>query len=253
MLDDDTKALFVNALLVAHADGTFDALERDFMRRLIDKLTIDTATARRWYLELKSGNLDFRPIDDPYARSEALRAAVGAAAADGRFDAREKTALRSLGKVLGFSFEQLQQAVNENWGTDVIVDLLDPPATPPAGLPGENPDAGSPFVVIEDHFDKLEAFVTASPGIPFTRCRLADLRRHVGIPRYAVFHAAPDRDTTSSVYKRLQQHWPSSRKVAVVARHQGHQVSYLLEWGASRCLVEDIYPNEFNRLLSSDA
>ena len=51
------------------------------------------------------------------------------------------------------------------------------------------------------------------------------------------------------ILARLRARLPRTHMVAVADRHQAFQISYLLETGLFRCMVEPIYPGEFARVL----
>jgi len=243
---DDThkKAMLVNAVLVAEADGVIAPLEQGLIRQLLMLAGITDEQARRWWDEHKAGGGGFLPVHDEAAALDVLRLTIGVVAADRELAPGEWIALLHLAKALGISNDVLRELVQTCWNQDVLARLAarhEPEAAP----------TGPPVLLVTDHFDRLEPFLAASPGVPFDQRPLGGIPAQGGQAHFAVFHAAEDKEDSVRILTALQAALPSARLMAVVGRHQGYQVSYLLEAGLFRCLVEEVYPDELAELMRS--
>ncbi|MEZ4272397.1 MAG: hypothetical protein R3C68_13520 [Myxococcota bacterium] len=102
-----------------------------------------------------------------------------------------------------------------------------------------------------DHFPELEAFARASSPLRLIALHAWELaRRKVSTP-CAVFHLAPQRQTTMMLWQRLQRHVNAPHCAVIASRHQAAQISAALEAGVHRCLVEPVYPSELFDVLTS--
>ena len=104
-------------------------------------------------------------------------------------------------------------------------------------------------LVLEDHFDRLEAFQTASPGLTLELTSLAELRGARPPHAAAVFHAAPDKPGSLATLRLLREAMPEAVLVGVVHRMQAFQIGYLLESGLDRCIVEPATVGELAKAL----
>jgi hypothetical protein len=243
-MDEATKrALFTNALLVAHADADFESREQQLLAAFIDRAGVPRDVARRWYDEMRAGDIAFKPVPDRASAVAALRLAVGVVAADGRLEPRERLALFALAKAVGLSAAELRRVYEESWGKAVLDELFG--AAPPSRRPRES------VVAVRDGFEALEPTAAASPEVPLDRCTLAEALVLRPAPDWVVWHAAETRDQSLTMLAKLVRALPRAKNVVIVSRHQGPQISYLLEQGATRCLVEPIYPGELAALLST--
>ena len=241
MNDHDTlKALFQNALLMAFADGVFHPLQREFLKDLMEHAGIDDAMAREWRAELVRGTLAFRPVQDRADALEVARVAIGAAAADGEFHSKEKTALLELGKALGIDRRELQALVHETFGKDVLG----------AVFRGRAPGPSAGAWVITDDFVELEALLEVASGFA---PRTLSVREAVYEPPFdgiALFHVAETRAASEERFGLLARRHPRARLIFVTERAQAYQIGYLLDAGAAGCLIAPVYPEEIDGLLA---
>lgn len=240
MLEESKKGCLMNLWLIAFCDGEYHPNEQKWIQAFIQEADIDPADAERWFEELERGGLDWHPIDDRGDAKDLLRIAVGVIGADGRLDQRERTALFQLGKALGFTADQVAEVLSISWGRNVMLDVFPTRTIPPP--PGA-------FVIVIDDFADIGQFKAATRGVEFETRSYDDLRRQSGSPAAVVMHAADDREVSLTRLRRLAERLPGARLYFVVKRHQANQVSYALENGAARCLVEPIFKNEFTKLL----
>ena len=240
MQDASSKGCLMNLWLIAFCDGEYHPNEQKWIEAFIREADIEPADAQRWFEELRGGGLDWHPIADRGDARDLLKIAVGVIGADNRLDQRERTAFFQLAKALEFSEDEAAEILSISWGRNVMLEVF-----PTRTIP---PPAGA-IVVITDDFDDLRAFVEASRGVDFERRTYDDLRRQSGAPIAVVMHAAEDRAESMARLEKLKSQLPQTRFYFVVRRHQANQVSYALERGATRCLVEPIFKNELTKLL----
>lgn len=240
MLEESKKGCLMNLWLIAFCDGEYHPNEQKWIQAFIQEADIDSQDAEKWYQELEQGGLDWYPIDDRGDARDLLKVAVGVIGADGRLDQRERTALFQLGKALGFSTDEVAEVLSISWGRNVMLDVFPTRTIPPP--PGA-------FVIVTDDFEDISQFKAATRGVEFESRAYEDLRRQTGAPAAVVLHAADDRDVSLTRLERLAEKLPGAKLYFVVRRHQANQVSYALESGAVRCLVEPIFKNEFTKLL----
>lgn len=242
MQDLTKKAFFQNALLMATADGTIAPLEKDFVQLFMDKAGIAKTVGEEWYRELKGGDIGFRTVKDHQEAIQMLKLIVGVAAADSNFDPREKHAIVQIAKACGVGFAELQALVKENWQRDVLSDILGAPRA--GGAP-----TGGDLLLLEDDFGRADAFKQAAPGLAFHPIGTSALLNAPVSTRCMVVHAADDRDKTKRRMEIVKRAAGGALIVGIVGRHQVSQISYLLEGGAAKCLIEDVYPGEFAKIL----
>ena len=237
------KTFFINAILIVNADGKVNPREEQFIRGLVERAGITDEQMREWLREAQSGERALRPLGDPALDAEALKLMVGAASANRKLDRDQEKALITWAKSTGISFDELKRTVRSQWGTDVLEALFitDQSAT-------ETDGAGLVISVVSDHFDTLEAFMTAGEGFRLEVRPLDRLDELPVKPRYIVFHAAEEKDTTLATSDRLWRALPETRQIMVAHRAQAFQISYLLERHVYRCMVEPIYPGELHKL-----
>lgn len=234
---ETARACITNALLIALADRQFHPLQRQLLQRFVAEAGVPVETARTWADAVRNGAIDFLPVREPEQAVVVLKLALGVAAADGALAPEERSALRALGKATGVGRQQLEQLLREVWGKDVIVDLF-PPLSPLS--------AGT--VLVSDDFKRLQPMLDASKDVALD-VRTLDEVRPTQAARAVVFHAAEERDATLAKLEQIKRLSPDAVWIAVIDRHQAPQVSYLLDAGVFRCLVEDVYPGELRALL----
>jgi hypothetical protein len=222
MQDASRKGCLMNLWLIAFCDGEYHPNEQKWIEAFVREADIDPADAQRWFEELRAGGLDWHPIADRGDARDLLKIAVGVIGA------------------LEFDEDEAAQILSISWGRNVMLEVF-----PTRTIP---PPAGA-IVLLTDDFDDLRAFVEASRGVEFERRTYDDLRRQSGAPIAVVMHAAEDRKVSMTRLERLKGQLPGTRFYFVVKRHQANQVSYALERGATRCLVEPIFKNELTKLL----
>jgi len=243
-MDETTKrACLLNALLVGQADGTLDPLEQRLLQAFMEQAGVERAVAQRWHAEHTAAGGGFLPVTDGTAARDVLKLTIGVAAADAHLDPGEWAAIAQLAKALDVPVAELRALVQGVWQRDVLAELFPAPTSA-----SEAPSV----LLVTDGFERLDAFLEASPGIGFDRRTLAQVpATGLELP-WTVFHAVEEKGDTLARQSALQRAVPTARCVAVIGRHQGYQVSYMLENGLHRCLVEDLYPNELAAVLAEE-
>lgn len=240
MRDASRKGCLMNLWLIALCDGEYHPNEQKWIEAFIREADIEPADAQRWFEELRAGEIDWQPIERRGDARDLLRIAVGVIGADNRLDERERSALYQLGKALEFSEDEVGEILSLSWGRNVMLDVFPTRTIPP-------PEGA--IVLVTDDFEDLRLFKEVSRGIQFEARTYDDLRRQTGAPIAVVLHAAEDRAESMRRIEKLKAQLPHTRFYFVVRRHQANQVSYALERGVTRCLVEPIFKNELTRLL----
>jgi len=235
----EKKAFFINAMLIAYADGELEASERALLTRLMQKLDVSEQQTKAWQSDLFSGQIAYQPIDDRSHAHRMLQIAVGMIAADGRLDPKERSALIHLSKALGYDFDALQKVYYDTWGKDAFAKAFPPPRQ--ISIEG--------ILMLSDHFAGFDDFVDKAKGLQFVRCTQQELQQRQIQTSHVIFHAAPQREETLRMVQVITRRCPDALKIAVLNRHQAPQVSYVLEAGIDRCMIEEVYPGELNRLL----
>ena len=249
MDEADKKALFINTVLVAYADGALDPLERRFIRSLIERAEITREQIEQWTTGIRAGELAFEPIEDPQRRDEALMLMVGVASSDEKLAKGEQRALIEWAKAVGLAPEALQRKFREYWATDVLAEVFtrDPDASGSPLSPSAD-SAPVPTLLVSDNFERIEAFKSVTSGFAFEIWGLEEISRVQSEPRLAIFHTAEERVASLEMFRKLRFRFPGASIIAVLTRHQAFQVSYLLEAKVFHCMVEPIYPGELHRI-----
>ncbi|MBI3180143.1 MAG: hypothetical protein HYZ27_10805, partial [Deltaproteobacteria bacterium] len=94
------------------------------------------------------------------------------------------------------------------------------------------------------------ALLADAAGTRFERRLLRDLLRSPGKPALVIMHAAAERPATVERVGKIKAAVPGVRVILVVHRHQASQISYAIEAGVHRCMVEPILRGELAVLLS---
>jgi hypothetical protein len=240
MLEESKRGCLMNLWLIAFCDGEYHPNEKKWIQAFIQEADIDPADAARWYEEIRAEGFEWHTVRDRTDARDLLKIAVGVIGADNRLDQRERTALFQLGKALGFEPDEVAMVLSASWGKNVMLEVFPTRTIPPP--PGA-------IVLVTDDFEDIGLFKKVTRGVEFETREYEDLRRQSGAPIAVVMHAAEDREESIERLVKLRSKLPGARFFFVVKRHQANQVSYALENGASRCLVEPIFKNEFTKLL----
>ena len=64
-----------------------------------------------------------------------------------------------------------------------------------------------------------------------------------------LFHAADNEKDSLHRLKKIKERFPATPVTFLVRRDQAPQIGTLLEQGADKCFVKQLYPNEVNRAL----
>ena len=241
MNDDVKKAVYVNLLLLAMADGKIAPAERAYLQRFASSAGITDAEAGRWQQELRDGNIGFLPVNDPAALEDALTIMARMVRVDEVFDAAEQEAYITLGKALGVGQDALGAALRQVWNTDPEAAFN---AVRPAPAPG---DDSVSVLVIEDDFRDRKALERASAGVRLVFSSLSNCRSTDAQPKIVLFHAADDRMRSKDILATLEKVFSDSKVAFVARRDQAAQIGWLLDIGAARCFVEPLYPDEIRR------
>jgi tellurite resistance protein len=244
MREEALKATYINLMLLASADGRVDPAERDYLKRFVELSGISGDQERRWQHEIRSGQNQFRAIEDKDEANEALALMARMVRVDGEFEEVEQEAYIAMGKALGFEPDELGPALREYWEKDPL-DACE--AEQRAGTPA--PGAVSVLVVEEDLGEK-EKVKKAAPGVDVRFGSMSALPAPADAPDVILFHAAEERLDSKARLSALNDRFPNSFIAFIARRDQAPQIGWLLYQGAKRCFVEPLFPNEIGRALS---
>jgi hypothetical protein len=231
------KAIIKNAWLMAVADGRIQPEEKAWMRALIEAMGVSQETAESWIAEMRHGDIRWQTVEDRGEATELLKLMTGLAGADRVLDRRERDAYVALGKALGFAYDELRAIFEGAWGKDVLVEVFSSPT----------PVSDNTVIVASDDFETIDAFFEAAGDLPLERHSIAQISSG---PALLIVHACAERPATVERVRDLRARFPDTDLIVVIRRDQAHHVSYALENGATRCMVEPIYPGELARLLA---
>lgn len=231
MSDELKRAVVINTLLVAQADGVLADEERELLGKMFKGMGVNASMAALWYEEHIAKGYGFLPVADPNLAEVVVKRAIDVVAADGRFEPGERKALLALAKSVDMSTDRLHVLIADRWPREFTM----PAKAVPQGA----------VLLIPDGFDDVEAFIGACPDVTF------EVRGAGALPEdfsgVMLIHALPQ--AASSITLLTQSRRRNASVIAVVGRHQGGQVSQLLEAGAARCLVQPLYPGELEGAL----
>lgn len=243
-MDEPTlRTLFINTVLVANADGRVVPEERAFLKTFAERAGITPAQMRTWLAEIRAGEAEFQALDTPEHRDLLFALMIGTASSDGALSDAERDALLTWGHALGLSPETVRKRAQTLWREDVLTDLF------PRQAADAHPHDKPLVLVITDHFESLDAMLTANPEVAVTLQPMSGLPGGVEVPPVIVFHAQEDTASTLEMLARVQRQLPKRAVVVVLNRHQAFQISYLYDAQAQRCLVEPVYPGELAGVL----
>lgn len=238
MKDDALKSIYINMYLLAAADGQTHPAEVEYLRRFAELAGISPVQAEAWRAEVTAGATQFREIRDIAVAGEYLGVMARMVRVDGVFDETEQSAYIAMGKTLGFTHEQLGEALREHWDKDPLERFASPTA------PTTETVAIGAVVIVQDDMIEQTTLEASAQGIPLTRCSMEALGLGGLRPDMIVFHAAEDRQTSLDRLAWLKETFPDSFVAFIARRDQAPQIGHLLEKGADRCFVEPLYPNE---------
>lgn len=244
-MDDATKkALLINAVILAKADGVIQLIEKAYLKRFMEEAGITQGQARRWMAEAGETGT-FQPVADKQQAVDMLKLMIGVAAADKRLEESEMQTLSQMAKAFDIPHDELLTLIKQCWQKDMIGELLtkDKPAT--------STERQLPSVaLVTDGFDNIDQFVGVCPYFSFESLSLGEIiaDRRDGWEA-VVFHTVNDKEKSIELFDRIKNSVPDAKIIAVVPRSEAFLISYLLERGIHGCLVEPVYPNEFQKLL----
>ncbi|MBT6275422.1 MAG: hypothetical protein HOI95_14960 [Chromatiales bacterium] len=249
-MDNDTKrALFINAVLVANADGVIQPEERMFLKRMIGSMALPNAHVQQWLREARKADLGLEPIHDRQAAEMVLRAMIGTAAADRQLHGAERQLLISWAKTNNFSASELADLLREHWNGPTQKELMQ----------GASGSAGSireqhRGVLVGEGFDDVEALMTTSPELELQLRNIEQALNAAEKYQFVVFHADEDKALSLRMLRRLADVFDKRPIVVVMERHQAFQVSYLLEEKPCGCIITPVYEGElYRRVVQLDA
>ena len=243
-MDESTlRAMFVNTVLVANADGRVAPEQRVFLQRFAKRANITPAQMKAWVAEIRAGKADFQALDSPEHREVLFALMIGTASSDGTLSDGERDALLDWGRVLGLSPETVRKRAQTLWSEDVLATLF-------PGQAAVKPASASPrLLIITDNFASIGGMLAASPEIPVSLQPMTNLPAAADAPSVIVFHAHEEKAQTLNLLADLRQRLPGRAVLVVLDRHQAFQISYLYDANVERCLVEPVYPGELARVL----
>ncbi len=226
---------FVNAHLLARADGRTSPEEQRLLDLLAEQLGVTPEERARWISECGPDAV-FLPMRDQAEAREILGLMIQLAGADGLVLATEKQALLRAGKVMGLPAGELDVLVQAMTGAHLSLAATEAVRSAAASQ--------ALVTVLSDHYESLPQLLDASAGLPLDVRTLDALKARRPPPEHVVFHALDDRQASLEIVARVRRAAPKARIIPVVRRDQGYLVSYLLEAGVQRCIVEPVYPGE---------
>jgi uncharacterized tellurite resistance protein B-like protein len=244
MTNESLKSIYINMYLLAAADGWTHPAETEYLQRFAKAAGIDEEQARAWSAEAAAGELGFQEIADPELAREHLGVMARMVRVDGVFDEREQSAYIAMGKTLGFTHEQLGQALRDFWDDDPLARLTRPQEVP------EGADRLGPVVIVDDDMCGRDLIEASSPGLDLVYTPFAGLLASGSQSELILFHAAEEREDSFQRLAALKQTFPEALVAFVARRDQAPQIGLLLEQGADRCFVEPLYPGELSRGLT---
>jgi DNA-binding NarL/FixJ family response regulator len=243
MNEEVKRAVYINLLLLAMADGEIVPAERAYLRRFTESAGITEAEERAWQQEIQKERSGFVPITDQNAARDALAIMARMVRVDNAFEASEQDAYINMGKALGINQEQLGAVLREVWANDPVAAL---DAVSPNKV---SSDAAIVFVVKENIEDRQDLIQSAS-HLELSFVPLAALSKVTPPPRIVLFHAADDKNDSKKILTALRSQLPETKIVFIARRDQAPQIGWLLGMGADRCFVEPLYPNEIGRAVA---
>lgn len=235
-MDEKTKkTFFINAVVMAKADGAIDPVEKKFIRKLMDKAEISGNQANEWLAEARKNEYRVLPVTNQDDITKLLKLMIGVAAIDDKFKSQEKEILIQIGKANGLSQKELVDLIKGNWNRNVIEDIFEPARPIVTQI--------FPVAIITNDFDMLDNFINVNTDITFKKLTMTEIASE-NPPDFVVFHTAENKEDSLNRLRKIQNIFPKARTIAVVKRDQAFQVSYILDHGAFRCMVKPIYPNE---------
>lgn len=245
MQEETVKAIYMNLLLLATADGIIAPEERQYLRRFAEVSGVDEATEMAWRSELGSGQAFFRPISSEDSREEALGLMARMLRVDGELTAEEQNSYTALGKALGYSMDELGAALRKFWNADPA--KMSGKVPPPVEKKGDLPYCAT--IVLKDDMDddftvKLLQAVDGATHVEFENIRQMDVPGEL-----VIFHAGADRAISQERLQVLQNTFSNAKVAFIVRRDQASQIGCLLEKGAAKCLVEPLYSQEIETLI----
>jgi len=241
---DLVRKLLINMVILAQADGAVDPLEREFVQKFLKAARVSNTLANAWMTDAAAAGWTFQPVAERQPVLDLLKLMVGVAAADGRLEKKEGDLLIQMAKVCDIPREDVAAMVKENWGRDVLADII----TRLSAKPSE-PKAELTVALVTDNFASAENVVAGNPSLQFTRHALAEVLGD-GVPSpVIVLHACENRQDSLNAVDALKKRNPGAKIIVVVRRDQAFQIRYLMEQGIHRCLVEPIFPNELRQVL----
>jgi uncharacterized tellurite resistance protein B-like protein len=241
MSNESLKSIYINMYLLAAADGWTHPAETEYLQRFAKAAGIDEEQARAWSTEAAAGELGFQEIADPELAREHLGVMARMVRVDGVFDDREQSAYIAMGKTLGFTHDELGQALRDFWDDDPLARLSRPVEIPPGAA-----ELG-PVVIVEDDMCGRELVEASSPGLDLVYTPFAELLGSGSQSKLILFHAAEERQDSFQRLAKLKQTFPAAQVAFVARRDQAPQIGLLLEQGADRCFVEPLYPGELTK------
>jgi tellurite resistance protein len=237
------KAVYMNLTILALADGRVDPSEADFLHRFAASSDISDDLQQKWQHEVQAQALQFVPIDTDDDRTEALAMLARMVRVDGEFDPREQDAYLFMGKALGYTDEELGNALRKYWNEDPDVDFA-------KVFNAQNDVANTSYptiLAIRDDQTDLEKLEISANQCRIQYCNQSDISAASKEYNMILFQTAETPKQSLERLQMLQRHFPDTPVAFIARRDQAPQIGYLLEHGARKCFVKPLFPNEVNK------
>jgi uncharacterized tellurite resistance protein B-like protein len=237
------KAVYMNLTILALADGRVDPSEADFLQRFAASVNISEDMQQKWQREVQSQQPQFVPIDTDNDRAAALAMLARMVRVDGEFDPREQEAYLLMGKALGYTDDQLGNALRKYWNEDPQFNFTT------VFQPIPDVDGSSPpdVLVIRDDQTDLEKLESSANQCRLHYCDMSEISAAKQAVTMVLFQIAEHPRQSLERLRTLQGQFKDIPVTFIARRDQAPQIGYLLENGAHKCFVKPLFPQEINK------
>ncbi|MBN2526047.1 MAG: response regulator transcription factor [Deltaproteobacteria bacterium] len=239
------QSVYMNLYILALADGRVDMREADFLSRFAFAAHISEAQQREWQALVQSQQLQFVPVASNGGVAEALALFARMVRVDDEFVSQEQEAYLLMGKALGYSDEELGNALRTYWNEDPSFDMSAIFAPDNAPAPNGQPR----ILVISDDQSDLERLERSANQCSVVYCHLAEAGAHIQDAHVVLFQAADDPKASLARLEQLKRIFTDVPVAFIARRDQAAQIGYLLESGADKCFVKPLFQNELNKAM----
>lgn len=240
-IEMDKLNLLKNLILMMCCDGNIASQEKKFLAKAAKQIAFNVDDWNALLKETVAAKNPFYPIENKERGIATLKSLVIMAKADKVVDEREKKFLMRFAKSIGISNEEWRQIRKQS----DIEGIFDP-------FKSITERTGAKITALEEDFEDLDDFIEISNenGIDIQVIKFDDfISSDRNDEDIICFHASEDKDKTVHKCTRLLEKC-GQRTISVLTRYQGHQVKYMLEIGLKKCIIEPVYTNDIEEMLS---